>query len=118
LNNFLARGDIGFGDDGLEPRVNAFDRALTRRFTVLPEQPERFDQNGRLFGGFWMNLKSGRRANIRINGEPVATLDYSSMFTRLAYARLRATPPVGDLYAVEMDRVPYSSSVPKRRSMA
>lgn len=101
LNDFLARADIRFVDDRLEPRVDAFDRALTRRFTILPQQPERFDQNGRLFGGFWMNLKSARRANIRINGEPVATLDYSSMFTRLAYARLRAVPPAGDLYALE-----------------
>jgi hypothetical protein len=100
LNAFLAAADIGFVDDELEPRVNPFDRALRRRFVIRPGQPERFDQSGRLFGGFWLQLKSARRQGIRINGEPVADLDFGSMFTRLAYGRLGAKPPRGDLYAV------------------
>lgn len=67
---------------------------------IFSNQKERFDQGGRLFGGFWQNLKSERRRNIRIGGEPVAILDYSSMFTRLAYAELGALPPDGDLYSI------------------
>ena len=100
LNAFLSASDIDFVDDGLEPRINPFDRTLRRRFLLLPGQDERFDQGGRLFGGFWQTLKSERRQHIRIDGEPVADLDYRSMFTRLAYAEVGATPPEGDLYVI------------------
>ena len=56
--------------------------------------------SGRLFGGFWQGLQRERRSGIRIDGEPVATLDYSSMFARLAYASKGVQPPQGDLYAM------------------
>jgi hypothetical protein len=101
LNSFLASAEIAFIDDGLEPRVDPFDRRLRRHFAILPGQQVRFDQVGRLSGGFWHNLKSERRNGIRIKGEPVATLDYGAMFTRLAYARLKSTPPEGDPYTIE-----------------
>jgi hypothetical protein len=100
LNGFLARADIAFIHDGAVPFVDPYDRRLRRHFNVTGEDQIRFDQNGRLFGGFWMNMKSDRRQNIRIDGEPVVTLDYGSMFTRLAYSHLNATPPGGDLYVV------------------
>ncbi|WP_127075808.1 hypothetical protein [Rhodomicrobium lacus] len=100
LNLFLKKADIDFLDDGGEPRVDPFDRTLRRRFVILKDQEPRFDQGGRLYGGFWQNLKSARRRQVRIDGEPVAVLDYRSMFTRLAYCELGATPPDGDLYAI------------------
>ena len=100
LNAFLDAADIAFIDDGLDPLVDPYSRTLTRRFTVFDNQEPRFDQVGRLFGGFWMALKRERRKQIRINGEPVANLDYSSMFTRLAYADLWLPAPEGDLYAI------------------
>lgn len=76
LNAFLDKTDITFVDDGLEPRVDPHSRTLTRRFTVFDKQQPRFDQVGRLFGGFWMSIKKERRKQIRINGEPVADVDY------------------------------------------
>jgi hypothetical protein len=100
LNAFLDAADIVFLDDGLEPLVDPRSRMLTRRFTIFDEQVPRFDQVGRLFGGFWMTLKRERRKQIRINGEPVAELDFSSMFTRLAYADLWLPAPDGDQYAI------------------
>jgi hypothetical protein len=100
INEFLSRADIDFLDDGLKPRIDPFGRTLKRRFVLLTDQATRLDQGGRLYGGFWQNLKTERRRNIRINGEPVAVLDYGSMFTRLAYAEVGATPPSGDLYAI------------------
>ncbi len=99
LNAFLADAEIAF-DDGREPRVDRFDRTLRRRFVILADQEERFDQGGRLFGGFWQTLSKARRRDIRINNEHVVELDYGSMFTRLAYAEVGATPAVGDLYAI------------------
>lgn len=100
LNAFLADADISFEADGNDPPVDPFARTLTRRFNVFDDEQPHFDQVGRLFGGFWMSMKRERRKHIRINGEPVAELDFSSMFTRLAYARLRLRPPGGDLYAI------------------
>lgn len=98
INAALKSAELAFVDDGLGP-VDVLDRAMRRHFVVHGGQDaNRFDQGGRLFGGFWQQLPSSRRSSLRIDGEPVADLDYSAMFTRLAYARLGATPPPGDLY--------------------
>lgn len=99
LNAWLASADIAFVDDG-GPLVDPYDRLMRRNFVIRDGQEERFDQSGRLFGGFWQTLKSERRRGISINGEPVVVLDYASMFTRLAYAELKVPPPPGDLYAI------------------
>jgi hypothetical protein len=101
VNAFLAGADIEFIDDGLSPHVDPHDRLLKRRFVLpLGEYAERFDLGGRLFGGFWSNLASSRRRGIRIEGEQIADLDYSSMFARVAYAHIGAVPPSRDLYAI------------------
>lgn len=98
LNCFLENSDLAFIDDEHEPKVDPYRRTLKRRFNLLSDQSIRFNQGGRLFGSWWMNLKKDRRANIRIQGEPPAELDFSNMFARLAYARLDREPPEGDLY--------------------
>jgi hypothetical protein len=84
LNAFLAGAEIAF-DDGREPRVDPFDRTLRRRFVILADQEERFDQGGRLFGGFWQTLSKARRRDIRINDEPVVELDYLPRVTCTPY---------------------------------
>lgn len=104
LNSFVAAADISFLDDGLGP-VDTSVRALRRNFVVKAgrrnDKPlATFNLSGRLYGGFWINMPSQRRAGIRINGEPVADLDYGQMFVRLAYAAVGATPPDGDMYAI------------------
>jgi hypothetical protein len=101
VNAWLERASITFVDDGAEP-VDVHDRTLRRLFVIHEGDPlgQRFDLSGRLFGGFWQGLQRERRAGIRIDGEPVATLDYSSMFARLAYAEKGVQPPAGDLYAI------------------
>lgn len=98
-NDFLGVADISFVDDGLG-MVNPFDRRQTRRFVMHPGDDIRFDLGGRFFGGFWQTLKGSRRGGIRIGKEPVAALDYSAMFARLAYARAAKVPPPGDIYSV------------------
>jgi hypothetical protein len=100
INAWLNQADITFVDDGgtlVAPR----DRSLTRRFVVYGDDKPKFNTSGRLFGGFWLNLKKSRRAGIRIDGEAVVDLDYKSMFPRLAYAHVKAVPPMEDLYDVE-----------------
>lgn len=100
LNDSLSAADIRFVPDGQAPEVNDRDRTLARYFLAGPDGEARFDRGGRLYGGWWLNLPAMRRHGIRIDGEPVADLDFSSMFVRLAYAHLGKTPPGGDLYAL------------------
>jgi hypothetical protein len=102
VNAFLETADIEFLSDGLSPIIDPRERLLKRRFVLLKADVEpRLDRGGRLFGdGFWLNLAAGRRGNIRIYGERVADLDFSSMFARLAYAQLGIEAPPGDLYAM------------------
>lgn len=100
LNRHLTFADVSFLNDGL-PTVDHSQRTAVRRFYVpAGASPKSFDCGGRLYGGFWQNLKRRRRAGIRIEGEPVAVLDFASMFPRLAYARAGVAPPEGDLYAI------------------
>ncbi|MDQ0510633.1 hypothetical protein [Ancylobacter amanitiformis] len=102
LNGFLSSADIRFVEDGLGP-VDTSNRTLRRHFVRQAGDTDAaftFDLSGRLFGGFWQTMKSERRAGIRINGEPVAELDYGQMAVRLAHAHVGATPPEGDMYAL------------------
>jgi len=74
---------------------------LHRKFTLRGKgDPRTFNLHGRLYGGFWMTLKAIERHRLRIDGEPIADLDFSSMFPRLAYQHVGKEPPQGDLYAI------------------
>jgi hypothetical protein len=57
-----------------------------------------FESGGRLYGGWWQTLPRDGRKDIRIQGEPVVNVDFSTMHVRLAYAQVRHKPPSGDLY--------------------
>lgn len=95
LNDFLSSHTVTLEGDP----TPAF--RLVRQFTLRSHaDPIRFQSHGRLYGGFWMNLKATERHRIRVNGEPVADLDFSNMFPRLAYHHVGQVPPEGDLYAV------------------
>lgn len=98
LNSFLAAADLEFIPDGLGIVDTIHDRTLSRRFVVLNDQATRFDQVGRLSGGFWTNLEKDRRGNLRIQGEPIADLDFEAMHPRLAYLMLGEDWPPGDPY--------------------
>lgn len=99
VNAMLAGADIAMAPDG-GPLIATSLRYLRRHFNLPPDSPEgtRFDLGGRLFGGCWQGLPKARRHAIRINGEPVADLDFASMFLRLAYLHAGTAPPEGDLY--------------------
>ncbi len=89
--------------DGGPPVLTSL-RELHRSFNLPAGTPlgvERFDLGGRLFGGFWwQSLEKQRRRSVRLDGEPVADLDFAAMFLRLAYLEVgESPPPEGDLYA-------------------
>jgi hypothetical protein len=72
----------------LPPTVDAYDRTMHCHFVLTArDDAVRFDQSGRLFGGFWLNLKSSRGGSTRNEGKRHATLDLcSALFERLAQA--------------------------------
>ncbi len=74
---------------------------IVRNFhTEQPRGMATFNRHGRLYGGFWEHLAKDRRHLLTIAGEPVVDLDFVSMFIQLAYCRVAAHPPEGDLYAI------------------
>jgi hypothetical protein len=95
INTHLADADIQYV--GNSKLFDDRKRHLVRRFTR-----GQWGCGGRLWGGFWDSpmTKAERLANVRISGERVVSVDFSSMILRLAYAYAGATPPAGDLYEI------------------
>ncbi|MCJ2132299.1 hypothetical protein [Methylobacterium sp. E-045] len=70
----------------------------------------RWDQGGRLYGGFWMTMpREDRFKRLRIaskqspHGEPVANVDFRQFNLRAAYGLTNQPVPSGDLYDVRGD---------------
>jgi len=97
INDWLAEADIHVVPEfAALHNLDASNRVLRRHFNN-----NSFELGGRLFGGFWQTMKKELRPKcIRINGEPIVTLDYSQMNPRLLYAKAGLTPPEGDMYAI------------------
>jgi hypothetical protein len=73
---------------------------LTRRFQIgSASAPHTFDQHGRIYDGFWINMHRMERHRIRINGEALADLDLTALFTQLAYLEAGLPLPDGDPYS-------------------
>lgn len=60
----------------------------------------RFDQGGRLYGGFWQSLPRESRKFLRINHMNTVEEDFSSMHINLIYWRKELPVPDGDLYTL------------------
>lgn len=103
INAVLRKADIGFlASDGREASpLLTLSRELRRHFILRSDEGDapRFDRSGRLFGGWWQTIPSSERKSIRLDGEPIADLDFAQMFLRLAYLEAGVEPPAGDLYA-------------------
>lgn len=96
INDWLSRADIGWAGCEVTDGVDLGERHLQRIFN-----DGSLERGGRLFHGFWQGLKKeGRKELLRINGLPVASVDFAQMSVRLAYAQVGAQPPEGDLYRV------------------
>ena len=57
-----------------------------------------FEQGGRLYGGFWLAMKSTDLRDITIDDEWVVALDYGQMAIRLAYSLAKAPIHFEDAY--------------------
>jgi hypothetical protein len=97
INEFLRGADIGISlADAADPLDNI---DLTKRKLRRVFSQGNFAEGGRLFGGFWQDLKGEqRRERLLIDGQQVAELDLSSAGLRILYGLAGAQPPDGDLY--------------------
>lgn len=101
INAFLATARISLSTQDGKPLVDrdrnvigGHQRSIRRIFNN-----GNWNDGGRLFGGFWMNMERGQRfTSIRIDGERVANVDFNALFPRLAYTLVKARPPRDDLY--------------------
>lgn len=94
VNAALNGSDLRLG--GKPPTSPVF---LTRRFQIdHPDAAHAFDQHGRLYGGPWINLPKTQRHLLRVNGEEVADLDFTGMFSQLAYLEAGLALPNSDPY--------------------
>jgi hypothetical protein len=98
INAWLAEADVSFDPvatvDGRA--VDVDDRRLRRIFCRGS-----FEFGGRLFGGFWQQLKRvERREGVIIQGQSPVTLDYGQMGPRILYGIAKAKPPAEDMYMI------------------
>jgi hypothetical protein len=92
VNRWLSEANIeddGWGD---------VDTSLRASYRIFNNGS--FEEGGRLYGTFWTSLKKTRRQYLRIDGEPVAELDYGQMGLRLLYAQAGVQPEGDDLYYI------------------
>jgi hypothetical protein len=100
INSFIAEAAISFNSP--LSLIDLSKRRLYRVFKRTKSQgsAEDFQSYGRIYGGFWESMKKEERAWLRINGESLNTLDFSSTNLHLAYSISGQTPPSGDLYSI------------------
>lgn len=101
INEHLCRANIESGptlhiaswsSTIVDELVTPYHRQLRRIFNGD------FDTGGRLFGGWWQTLPRELRKHIRVDGEPVVDVDFSTLHLWLAYAEAGCASPPGDLY--------------------
>lgn len=95
INAMLSAAEITFKGQPVAPI------SLRRVFVMRSQQePPSFSLGGRLSRGFWMNLRKDQRGFIQIGGVPIADLDFTAMWPRLAYLNAGLPSPEADPYAV------------------
>lgn len=96
INAYLYEADFRF-DGELQGPI-----CLRRMFLLRSlSDPHSFTLSGRLFGGWWQELRSDRRHRITIGGERITDLDFQGAFCQLMYIQLTGKPFPGDPYAIE-----------------
>jgi hypothetical protein len=96
INESIRDASIEF-DDSVETRhpVDTGKRTLFRYFSRT------FDEGGRLFGGWWLDLsRDSRDQGLLLDGEEIATLDFRQMAPRSLYALAQKEAPSTDAYAI------------------
>lgn len=92
INAHLSKADICYQGD---KDIDDSRRDLKRIFSNGS-----FEESGRLYGGFWSNMKNKDRREITIDDDWVVSLDYGQMAVRLAYSLAKAPITFEDGYLI------------------
>jgi hypothetical protein len=99
INQWIRNADLNYMVPFNEKDKHNYDldsRLLKRYFTRGS-----FKSGGRLFGGFWQQLKKVDRENLMIEGENIVVLDYSQMSPKILYGHCGLVPEMGDCYHIK-----------------
>lgn len=97
LNDFLAKTEIKVDKEALKDShlVTLINKRLFRVFNNND-----LWAGGRVYGGFWQQIKSKYRRTIKINGESVTELDYKANHPSMIYRTSTGIPVPADCYAI------------------
>lgn len=99
INQWIRNADLNYMVPFHEKDKHNYDldcRLLKRYFTRGS-----FKSGGRLFGGFWQQLKKAHRENLLIDGNEIVGLDYSQMSPKILYGYCGSVPEMKDCYLIE-----------------
>ena len=99
INQWIRNADLNYMVPFHEKDKHNYDldsRLLKRYFTRGS-----FKSGGRLFGGFWQQMKKGHRENLLIDGENIVVLDYSQMTPKILYGYCGSVPQMEDCYHIK-----------------
>ena len=99
INQWIRNADLIYMEpfNGKDKHNYELDCRLLKRYFTRGS----FKSGGRLFGGFWQQLKKGHRENLLIDGENIVVLDYSQMSPKILYGYCGLVPEMGDCYLIE-----------------
>ncbi len=99
INQWIKNADLNYMEPFHEKYKHNYDldcRLLKRYFTRGS-----FKSGGRLFGGFWQQIKKVHRENLLIDGENIVVLDYSQMSPKILYGYCGSLPEMEDCYHIK-----------------
>ena len=99
INQWIRNADLIYMEPFNGKNKHNYDldcRLLKRYFTRGS-----FKSGGRLFGGFWQQLKKAHRENLLIDGENIVVLDYSQMTPKILYGYCGSVPQMEDCYHIK-----------------
>lgn len=99
INELLAKTKIEVSKEALKSGSKVITLTRKRVFRVFNNND--FWAGGRVYGGFWQEIKREYRKTIKINGENVTELDYKTNHPSMIYRTSTNKPIPADCYAVE-----------------
>jgi len=99
INQWIKNADLNYMEPfhGKDKHNYDLDCRLLKRYFTRGS----FKSGGRLFGGFWQQIKKVHRENLLIEGENIVVLDYSQMSPKILYGYCGLVPELEDCYLIE-----------------
>ena len=99
INQWIKNVDLNYMEPfhGKDKHNYDLDCRLLKRYFTRGS----FKSGGRLFGGFWQQVKKVHRENLLIEGENIVVLDYSQMTPKILYGYCGSVPQMEDCYHIK-----------------